>query len=53
MNYYKYLSELSTNGNLVLSDKKYPFTYAYNGDKIQTITVMEKRGIRTERSGLN
>lgn len=34
-----YLAELATDDNLVLSQQTYPFTFVYNGDKVQTITV--------------
>lgn len=34
-----YLQEITTDDNYVLDETKYPFTYEYNGDKVQTITV--------------
>ena len=34
-----YLQEIATDDQYVLDDTKYPFTYEYNGDQVQTITV--------------
>ncbi len=34
-----YLKEIQTDGDYILSNEKYPFTYSYNGDKQQVIQV--------------
>lgn len=40
-----YLQELSTNSQYNLDSSKYPFNYAYNGDKIQTIQLNDGEAI--------
>ena len=33
------MKEIQTDGDYILSNEKYPFTYSYNGDKQQVIQV--------------
>lgn len=40
-----YLQEVATDKDYVLDNTKYPFTYKYKGDKVQTITVNDGKPI--------